>query len=127
MEWAFATRFRIDKDVVSEPGHFALSMDPTGEGGQMTKAGFDLTRNLNAPDIIDNRESFAPRLQLQPRFQTVRQALETRPMYFIELMQSIGTSDGRELALELDELHRQGAIGRGDNGEWRLTEMAGSS
>lgn len=127
MEWAFATRFRIDRDVVSEPGHFALSMDPTGERGQMTKAGFDLTRDFSAPDIIENRESFAPRLQLQPRFQTVRQALETRPMYFIELMQSIGTTDGREVALELDDLQRQGMIGRGDNGEWRLTETAPSS
>jgi hypothetical protein len=93
----------------------------------MIKAGFDLTRDFSAPDIIENRESFAPHLKLQPRFQTVRQALETRPMYFIELMQSIGTTDGREIALELDDLQRQGVIGRGDNGEWRLTEPAGSS
>jgi hypothetical protein len=100
-------------------------MDPTGEGGQMIKAGFDLTRDFSTPDIIENRESFAPHLQLQPRFQTVRQALETRPMYFIELMQSIGTTDGRDIALELDDLQCQGVIGRGDNGEWRLTETAG--
>lgn len=121
MEWAFATRFRIDRDVVSEPGHFALSMDPTSEQGQMTKAGFDLTRNFGAPDIIENRESFTPHLKLQPRFQTVRQALETRPMLFLELMESIGTSDGREITIELDQLLQQGLISRGKNGEWCLT------
>jgi len=126
MEWAFATRFRVDRDVMSESGHFALSMDPTGERGQMVKAGFDLTRRFDAPDIIENRESLTPHLKLQPRFQTVRQALETRPMYFIELMQSIGTTDGREIALELDQLHQQGMIGRGSGGEWRLKEAAGT-
>jgi UbiD family decarboxylase len=126
MEWAWATRFRIDRDVVSEPGHFALSMDPTGERGQMVKAGFDLTRRFGAPDIIENRESLTPHLNLQPRFQTVRQALEARPMHFIELMQSIGTMDGRELAIELDQLHEQGVIGRGNGGEWRLEETPGT-
>jgi UbiD family decarboxylase len=124
MEWAFATRFRIDRDVVSQPDHFALSMDPTGENGKMVKAGFDLTRAFGAPDIIENRESLTPHLKLQPRFQTVHQALETRPMYFIELMEAIGTNDGREIAMELDQLYQQGIIGRGQNGEWRLEGSA---
>lgn len=120
MEWAFATRFRVDRDLTSQPGHFTLSMDPTGEQGKMIKAGFDLTKPFGQPDKIDNRESFTPNLKLQPRFQTVRQALETRPMYFMELMQSIGTDDGRELAIEIDQLHKQGLIGRETNGEWSL-------
>ncbi len=126
MEWAFATRFRVDRDLVSEPGHFALSMDPTGERGQMVKAGFDLTRSFGAPDIIENRESLTPHLKLEPRFQTVRQALETRPMHFIDLMQSLGTADGREIAIELDLLHQEGVIGRGDDGEWCLKAAGGA-
>ena len=125
MEWAFATRFRVDRDLVAEPGHFALSMDPTGEQGKMTKAGFDLTRPYGAPDIIENRQSATPHLKLQPRFQNVRQALETRPMYFIELMEALGTADGREITLELDALHAQGLIGRQPNGEWSLKTGAG--
>ncbi len=120
MEWAFATRFRVDRDVISETGHFALSMDPTSEAGQMIKAGFDLTREFGLPDTIANRESRTPHLKPQARFQTVRQALETRPMYFIELMETIGTDDGREIAVELDQLYQQGIIGRGSNGEWCL-------
>lgn len=125
MEWAFATRFRADRDIVSEPGHFALSMDPTSESGKMVKAGFDLTRSFGAPDIIENRESLTPHLKLQPRFQTVRQALQARPMYFIELMETIGTSDGREIAVELDKLYQEGIITRGESGEWRLDTAAG--
>ena len=124
MEWAFATRFRADRDIVVEPGHFALSMDPTGEDGKMVKAGFDLTRTFGAPDIIENRQSRTPHLKLNPRFQTVQQALENGPKYFLELMEGIGTDDGRALVLELDRLQRDGTLGRGDNGEWVLKPAA---
>lgn len=120
MEWAFATRFRADRNVIAEPGHFAMSMDPTGESGKMVKAGFDLTRPFGAPDIIENRLSQTPRLKLNPRFQTVQQALENGPKYFIELMEGLGTDDGRALVLELDRLRAEGVLGRGSNGEWVL-------
>ena len=120
MEWAFATRFRADRDVITEGGHFALSMDPTGENGKMVKAGFDLTRPFGAPDIIENRLSQTPQLKLNPRWQNVQQALESGPKHFIELMEGIGTDDGRALTLELDRLQRGGILGRGSNGEWLL-------
>lgn len=125
MEWAFATRFRADRDIIAEPGHFAMSMDPTGENGKMVKAGFDLTRAVGAPDIIENRQSRTPHLKLNPRFQTVQQALETGPKYFIELMEGLGTDDGRALVLELDRLRRDGVLARGSNGEWLLTKPGG--
>ena len=90
----------------------------------MVKAGFDLTKTFGAPDIIENRESFTPNLKLKPRFQTVQQALESGPKYFMQLMEDIGTEDGRELTLEIDRLLDQGLIGRGDNGEWCLKTPA---
>jgi UbiD family decarboxylase len=120
MEWAFATRFRADRDIVTEPGHFAMSMDPTGENGKMVKAGFDLTRPFGAPDIIENRESRTPHLKAGARFQSVEQALESGPKYFIELMEGLGTDDGRALVLDLDVLQRDGRLTRGSNGEWVL-------
>lgn len=120
MEWAMATRFRADRDIIAEPGHFAMSMDPTAESGTMVKAGFDLTRPFGAPDIIENRQSLTPHLKLNPRFQTVRLALENGPKYFLDLMEGIGTDDGRALVLELDKLQHEGVLGRGDNGEWLL-------
>ncbi len=124
MEWAFATRFRADRDVITEGGHFAMSMDPTGENGKMVKAGFDLTRPFGAPDIIENWLSQTPHLKLNPRYQNVQQALENGPKYFIELMEGIGTDDGRALTLELDRLQRDGILGRGSNGEWLLKPRA---
>lgn len=125
MEWAFATRFRADRDIIAEPGHFAMSMDPTGDNGKMVKAGFDLTRPVGAPDIIENRLSKTPHLKLNPRFQTVQQALAAGPKYFIELMEGLGTDDGRALVLELDRLLHDGVLGRGSSGEWVLTKPAG--
>jgi hypothetical protein len=95
-------------------------MDPTGENGKMVKAGFDLTRPFGAPDIIENWISQTPRLKLNPRWQNVQQALESGPKHFIELMEGIGTDDGRALTLELDRLQRDGILGRGSNGEWLL-------
>jgi 3-polyprenyl-4-hydroxybenzoate decarboxylase len=124
MEWAFATRFRADRDVVTEGGHFALSMDPTGENGKMVAAGFDLTRAFGAPDIIENRLSRTPHLTLNPRWQNVRQALESGPKYFIELMEGLGTDDGRGIVIELDRLRQSGMLDRGSNGEWRLKPQA---
>jgi UbiD family decarboxylase len=120
MEWAFATRFRADRDIVTEGGHFAMSMDPTGENGKMVKAGFDLTRPVGAPDIIENRLAETPYLKLNPRWQNVQQALESGPKYFVELMEGIGTDDGRALTLELDRLQQNGILSRGSNGEWLL-------
>jgi hypothetical protein len=84
------------------------------------KAGFDLTRPVGAPDIIENRISQTPHLKLNPRYQNVQQALESGPKYFIELMEGIGTDDGRALTLELDRLQRDGILSRGSNGEWLL-------
>jgi hypothetical protein len=92
----------------------------------MVKAGFDLTRPVGARDIIENRVSLTPTLKLNPRWQTVQQALESGPKYFMELMEGIGTDDGRALTLELDQLRRDGLLDRGSNGEWLLKPRSAS-
>jgi hypothetical protein len=50
----------------------------------------------------------------------VRQALEGGPRYFAELMDLVGSKDGREVALALDELREQGVLTRLDDGQWKL-------
>ena len=57
-----------------------------------------------------------------PRYQTVRQALAAGPKYFRELMEAVGSDDGREIALELGALHQEALIDRLENGEWTLKE-----
>jgi UbiD family decarboxylase len=120
VEWAFANRFRADRDLVTAHGQMAFPMDLTaGEDRTTTKAGFDLTGPL-AKGGVEARTAHAPRLDGSPRYQTVEQALGARPMHFAELMTSLGSNDGREIAVELDRLRRSGVLSRSQDGEWTL-------
>jgi UbiD family decarboxylase len=123
VEWAMATRFRADRDIVIETGFPRHYMDPLlEEGDTMTKAGFDLTVPVGRPDRVDYRVASAPRIEGPAHFQTVREALESRPMYFAQLMEAVGSRDGREVTLELDRLREDGSLTRLENGEWALKE-----
>jgi len=121
IEWAMATRFRADKDIVTQGGFPSHYMDPTMEEGDvMTKAGFDLTVPFGRPDRIDDWVAEAPRFARPARFRTVREALESEPLYFAQLMEAVGSTDGREVALELDRLREEGTLIRLNKGEWTL-------
>ena len=56
------------------------------------------------------------------RFQTVREALQSGPMMFGEIVAALGSDDGREIVLHLDELRREGALTRLEEGEYSLAE-----
>jgi UbiD family decarboxylase len=45
VEWAMATRFQADRDLVVRPGEKGSSLDPSADPatGRTTKVGFDLT------------------------------------------------------------------------------------
>ena len=62
----------------------------------------------------------APVIEPKARFQTVRQALESGPMFFSQLVESLGSDDGREISVELHALREEGVLTRLDNGEWAL-------
>jgi 2,5-furandicarboxylate decarboxylase 1 len=120
MEWAMANRFRADRDLVIATGQMAFPMDVTmNEDRTTTKAGFDLTGPLSRSGV-EARTTHAPRIDASPRYQNVEQALAVRPMVFSELMASLGSKDGREIAMELDRLRGQGALTRSKDGEWML-------
>ena len=120
VEWAFANRFRADRDLVTATGQLAFPMDMTvGQDFTTTKAGFDLTGEL-AKGGVEAQTARAPRVDGAPRYRTVEQALAARPMHFSELMASLGSKDGREIAMELDRLRQQGALSRSKDGEWSL-------
>jgi len=121
IEWAMATRFRPERDIVTQGGFPPHYMDPTMEKGDtMTKAGFDLTAPFARRDRIDYWVAEAPRFGKPPHCRTVREALESGPMYFAHLMEAVGSQDGREVALELDRLREEGVLTRLGNGEWAL-------
>jgi 3-polyprenyl-4-hydroxybenzoate decarboxylase len=120
-EWAMCTRFRLEKDLVTEGGHFALSMDPAiDESGKQTKGGFDMTAPFPMPEGVEARRSDAPHARPTTGRQSVKQALESGPKYFIELMEATGSRDGRDLAVEIDRLRAEGTLNRTPNGQWCL-------
>lgn len=121
IEWAMASRFRADRDIVTQGGFPPHYMDPTMEEGDvMTKVGFDMTVPFDRPNRIDYWVAQAPRFERPARFRTVREALASEPMYFAHLMEAVGSTDGREIALALDQLRQEGILTRLDNGEWAL-------
>src|SRR5262245_13683329 len=120
VEWAMANRFRAHRDLVVSQEQMAFPMDVTaGPDRLTTKAGFDLTGPL-AKSGVEALVARPPRIECATRFQTVEQALGSRPMHFTELMVALGSKDGREIVIALDALQERGAVARGENGEWSL-------
>jgi 2,5-furandicarboxylate decarboxylase 1 len=122
MEWAMAVRFRADRDMIvatDMPGFYA---DPTADqNGRVTKAGFDLTAPVGQPDSIEYHRAYAPAgVSAAPKFRNVLDALNAGPMHFGRILSEIGSTDGREIALELDTLRERGVLTRLPDGEWAL-------
>jgi len=121
MDWAQCTRFRGDRDILTEGGHFALTMDPTIDAeGKMVKVGYDFTAPFNAPEKIENILTFAPKINPAAQKQSIMDMLATGPKHFYQLMQAAGTTDGRGITLELDVMRAAKTVGRTPDGLWCL-------
>jgi UbiD family decarboxylase len=124
VNWAQTTRLRPDRDVVIESGFRTriASLDHTSnEDGTISKIGFDATAPYDAPDDIEHLRPAPPRLKDQPaRYASVREALAAGPKFFIQVMEAVGSIDGRDVALELERLRQAGRVDRLSDGEWHL-------
>jgi UbiD family decarboxylase len=121
-DWAFATRFQADRDLVVASGFRALPLDPSLAGARMgAKAGFDCTMPLDVAATIEARVPTAPLYQ-GDRFETVEAALADGPKTFSGLMAALGSRDGREILAVFDELRGEGRLGRTPEGRWTLGE-----
>jgi 2,5-furandicarboxylate decarboxylase 1 len=108
MDWALATRFQADRDLVVMQGMRALPLDPSLAGGRTgAKAGFDLTWPFGSATRIETRVPEPPRFA-GARFPSVEAALAHGPKFFEELMAAVGSRDGREIVLALDALRAKG-------------------
>lgn len=125
VEWAMATRFSAGRDIVVSTGLPGFYADPMADqDGLVAKAGFDCTAPYGQPDSIEYRRALAPKASsgtLSNR--SVAEALQTKAMHFGELVAALGSTDGREVALALDELHERDLITRLENGEWALKDQ----
>jgi UbiD family decarboxylase len=108
VDWALATRFQADRDLVVVEGMRTLPLDPSLAGTRTgSKAGFDLTWPFGTNTRIETRVPEPPRFQGQ-RFPSLEAALADGPKLFEELMAAVGSRDGREIVRALDELREKG-------------------
>ncbi|HEX3916272.1 MAG TPA: UbiD family decarboxylase [Caulobacteraceae bacterium] len=125
MDWALATRFQATRDLVIEAGFRALPLDPSlGPDRLGSKAGFDLTWPFGAGAAFD-RQVPAPPAHDGQRFASVVAALEDGPKLFMQLMDAVGSRDGREIVRMLEDLRLAGALDRDAEGRYRLVAAAG--
>ncbi len=122
VEWAFGTRFQADQDLVVLTGIPGMTMDPSLQGRRTgAKTGFDCTRPLGRDGEIPLTRSAAKVFKGPARFQTIEQALSSAPMFYTDLVEAIGSDDGREIACGLDELRQNGKLGRDRDGRYHLS------
>ena len=120
MDWAFATRFQADRDMVVASGFRAIPLDPSLAGSRTgAKAGFDLTFPFGWNRATDYRVPEPPRLGT-PRNQTVRQALEDGPRSFRDLMEATGSRDGRDVIVALDAVRHESGLERLPDGKYKI-------
>jgi 2,5-furandicarboxylate decarboxylase 1 len=121
MDWALATRFQPDRDLVIASGTRTLALDPSLNGARVGgKAGYDLTWPLNLVGKLEV-EVPAPPTYRGKRFASVEAALADGPKFFEELMAAIGSNDGREIVIALDVLRQAGRLDRDpEKGRWML-------
>lgn len=120
MDWALATRFQADRDLIVASGFRALPLDPSLGGTRIgAKAGFDLTLSFGRKNQDEFRVPEAPVLGNAKNL-TVRQALAGGPQSFRDLMEATGSRDGRDVLIALDAVRAEGVLERAPDGRYRL-------
>lgn len=120
IEWALATRFQGDRDIVTSSGFRAVPLDPSLGGNRAgAKAGFDLTRPFGQADAQEWQVPDPPVFG-EARSITVEEALTEGPKFFRELMEATGSDDGREIVRALEPLYATGRLDRLDDGRYEL-------
>jgi 3-polyprenyl-4-hydroxybenzoate decarboxylase len=122
VEWALGTRFQADQDMMVLHGMIGMTMDPSLQGRKTgAKSGFDCTKPFGRDGEIPLTRSAAKVFNGPARYQTIEQALGAGPMFYADIVEAIGSDDGREIACGLDELRQHGRLGRDRDGRYHLS------
>jgi len=120
MDWALATRFQADRDLVVMGGLRTLPLDPSLAGGVGgAKAGFDLTWPFGSGERLETRVPAPPRFAGK-RFASLEAALQDGPKSFGQLMSALGSRDGREIVRALATLREKAALARDAEGRYSI-------
>src|SRR6202795_2100219 len=123
VDWALGTRFQADQDHVVLQGMLGMTMDPSLNGRRTgAKSGFDCTKPFGRDGQIPLTRAAAKIFKGPARYQTVEQALGAAPMFYADIVESLGSEDGREVACALDELRQNGRLGRDRDGRYHLQQ-----
>jgi UbiD family decarboxylase len=118
MDWALATRFQPDRDLVVMGGMRTLPLDPSLDSGRTgAKAGFDLTWPFGSGGRLETRVPAPPRFAGQ-RFASLEAALADGPKSFEQLMSATGSRDGREIVRALEAVRAKAALARDPEGRY---------
>ncbi|HZO44720.1 MAG TPA: UbiD family decarboxylase, partial [Xanthobacteraceae bacterium] len=118
MDWAFATRFQADRDLVVMTNMRAVPIDPSLMGSRTgAKAGFDLTWPPGAAAKLEFQVPAPPTFKGK-RFPSVEAALADGPKFFEELMSAVGSRDGREVVRALEDLKAKSTTERDSEGRY---------
>lgn len=120
--WALGTRFQADRDLIVLQGMLSMSQDPSLDGRRTgAKAGFDCTRPLGSEGQIPFTRCAAKIFNAPAKFKSVEEALKAGPMYYAQIVEALGSDDGREIACALDALRQDGKLGRDRDGRYHWT------
>jgi 2,5-furandicarboxylate decarboxylase 1 len=119
IDWAMATRFQPDRDLIVMSGMRTLPLDPSlsPESRVGAKAGYDLTWPFGQGGRLEVRVP-APPTFVGNRFASVEAALADGPKFFEELMAAVGSRDGREVVRVLGGLRDRLALDRDREGRY---------
>ncbi|MPZ55394.1 MAG: UbiD family decarboxylase [Rhizobiales bacterium] len=123
MDWALATRFQPDRDLIVVDRLRTLPLDPSLTGGVRVgaKAGYDLTWPFGTGGRLEARVP-APPTFTGNRFPSLEAALADGPKFFEELMSAVGSRDGREVVVALDALRQSRGIDRDAEGRYFIAQ-----
>src|SRR6202166_3867248 len=123
VDWALGTRFQADQDMVVLQGMLGMTMDPSLNGRRTgAKSVFDCTKPFGRDGQIPLTRCAAKVFKGPARYQNVEQALAASPMFYADIVESLGSEDGREVACALDELRQSGRLGRDRDGRYHLQQ-----
>ncbi len=121
VDWAMGTRFQADQDMVILTGILGMTMDPSLNGRRTgAKSGFDCTKPFGREGQVPMMRCAAKTFKGPARYQTVEQALGSGPMFYADIVESLGSEDGREVAAAIDELRQAGRLSRDRDGRYYL-------
>jgi 2,5-furandicarboxylate decarboxylase 1 len=122
VDWALATRFQADRDLVVASGFRAVPLDPSLAGSRTgAKAGFDCTIPFALRNAFEFKIPEVPQFEAaKTKGATVESVLQAGPARFVDLMNALGTRDGRNILREFDRLSEAGRLKRTDDGRYEL-------